>query len=91
MYTYLPFTWTIGATIGSVLFFTIPSANNDCLSPLIGGTLANPAAHWPNSLGKIDFLREYPYFLPCFVAGLLAFLAFVTAFLALKEVRARLG
>ncbi|KAJ7284430.1 major facilitator superfamily multidrug-resistance, DHA1 sub-family [Mycena rebaudengoi] len=69
MYTYLPFTWTIGATIG----------------PLIGGTLANPAAHWPNSLGKIDFLREYPYFLPCFVAGLLAFLAFVTAFLALKE------
>ncbi|KAJ6549461.1 major facilitator superfamily domain-containing protein [Mycena sp. CBHHK59/15] len=70
IYSLLPFMWTVGATLG----------------PLIGGTLANPAHRWPDTLGKLAILREYPYLLPCATAGLLAFAAFVFAFFGLKEV-----
>ncbi|KAJ7199556.1 major facilitator superfamily multidrug-resistance, DHA1 sub-family [Mycena haematopus] len=69
IYSLLPFMWTIGVAVG----------------PFIGGTLANPATRYPDTLGKIDILREYPYLLPCATAGLLAFVAFVIGFLGLKE------
>lgn len=55
-------------------------------SPLIGGTLANPAVRYPDTLGKIHILREFPYLLPCAAAGSLAFCAFIFGFLGLKEV-----
>ncbi|KAJ7030335.1 major facilitator superfamily multidrug-resistance, DHA1 sub-family [Mycena alexandri] len=69
IYSFLPFMWTIGATFG----------------PFIGGSLANPAIRFPDSLGKIHLLREFPYLLPCATAGALAFSAFVLGFLGLKE------
>ncbi|KAF8207046.1 major facilitator superfamily domain-containing protein [Mycena galopus ATCC 62051] len=47
--------------------------------------LVNPAAKWPDTLGKIEILREHPYLLPCLVAGSIAFLSFVFAFFGLKE------
>lgn len=56
-------------------------------SPLIGGTLANPATRYPDSLGKIALFRQFPYFLPCATAGALALTAFIFAFFGLKEVR----
>jgi hypothetical protein len=62
---------------------------NAVASPFIGGTLANPAVRYPDSLGKIYILREYPYLLPCATAGALAFCAFVVGFLGLKEVQYR--
>ncbi|KAJ7881020.1 major facilitator superfamily multidrug-resistance, DHA1 sub-family [Mycena olivaceomarginata] len=55
------------------------------LAPLIGGLLSNPAAKWPNTFGKIQILRDHPYFLPCAVAGSIAFMAFAIAFFGLKE------
>ncbi|KAJ7116549.1 MFS general substrate transporter [Mycena epipterygia] len=69
IYSLLPFMWTVGVTIG----------------PLIGGTLANPAQRYPDTLGKIHIFREFPYLLPCATAGALAFGAFVFGFLGLKE------
>ncbi|KAJ7772383.1 major facilitator superfamily domain-containing protein [Mycena metata] len=69
IYSFLPFMWTIGATIG----------------PFVGGSLANPASRFPDSLGKIPLLREFPYLLPCATAGALAFSAFILGFIALKE------
>ncbi|KAJ7352311.1 major facilitator superfamily domain-containing protein [Mycena albidolilacea] len=69
IYALLPFMWTVGVAIG----------------PFIGGTLANPAVRYPDSLGKIYILREFPYFLPCAAAGALAFCAFVVGSLGLKE------
>ncbi|KAJ7470767.1 major facilitator superfamily domain-containing protein [Mycena latifolia] len=65
----LPFMWTVGVTLG----------------PLIGGTFAEPAARYPDTLGKIQILRKYPYLLPCAIAGALAFCAFVFGFFGLKE------
>ncbi|KAJ7220227.1 major facilitator superfamily domain-containing protein [Mycena pura] len=69
MYALIPFMWTCGVTIG----------------PFIGGTLANPAIRYPDTLGKIHLLREFPYLLPCATVGTLAFCAFILGFFGLKE------
>ncbi|KAJ7062691.1 major facilitator superfamily multidrug-resistance, DHA1 sub-family [Mycena amicta] len=70
MFSLLPLMWSSGVTLG----------------PAIGGILANPATKWPNSpLGHIELLRIHPYFLPCAVAGSIAFMSFVLAWIGLKE------
>ncbi|KAJ7510540.1 major facilitator superfamily multidrug-resistance, DHA1 sub-family [Mycena galericulata] len=69
IYSLLPFMWTVGSTLG----------------PLIGGTLANPATRYPDTLGRIPILREFPYLLPCATAGVLAFASFLFGFVGLKE------
>ncbi|KAJ7895089.1 major facilitator superfamily domain-containing protein [Mycena leptocephala] len=69
MYSLLPFMWAFGVTLG----------------PLIGGTLADPAIRYPDTLGKVHILREFPYLLPCAAAGALAFGAFIFGFLGLKR------
>jgi hypothetical protein len=56
------------------------------ISPLIGGVFSNPATRWPNTLGRLQFLRVHPYFLPCAISGSIAFATFIIAVLALKEV-----
>ncbi|KAJ7263660.1 major facilitator superfamily multidrug-resistance, DHA1 sub-family [Mycena haematopus] len=68
-FSFLPLMWSVGSTT----------------SPFIGGVLANPAAKWPDTLGKIALLRVHPYFLPCSVASAVAFASFVFAFLGLRE------
>ncbi|PPQ68704.1 hypothetical protein CVT25_012105 [Psilocybe cyanescens] len=68
-YAYQPIVWSIGVTTG----------------PIIGGVLSNPATRWPDTLGRISYLRTHPYFLPCFVAALFAFATFVFVYFALKE------
>ena len=55
-------------------------------SPIIGGVLSRPADQWPDTLGHIPYLKNHPYFLPCFVASLIAFLTFSIALIGLKEV-----
>ncbi|KAF7330227.1 MFS domain-containing protein [Mycena venus] len=55
------------------------------IAPLIGGLLSNPASKWPDTLGKMDILREHPYLLPCAVSASVALLAFAIAFVGLKE------
>ncbi|KAF7369821.1 MFS domain-containing protein [Mycena venus] len=69
IFSMMPVVWSLATTI----------------APLIGGLLSNPAAKWPDTLGKIEILREHPYFLPCAVAALLSFVSFVIAFVGLKE------
>ncbi|KAF9259196.1 MFS general substrate transporter [Marasmius fiardii PR-910] len=65
--------WTSGSTLG----------------PALGGLLADPATRWPNTFGKSSFFVDYPYFLPCAVAGLFALLAFIFALIGLKETHPR--
>ncbi|KAJ7065739.1 major facilitator superfamily domain-containing protein [Mycena amicta] len=69
VYSFVPLMWTVGATLG----------------PYIGGTLANPASQYPDSLGRIKLLRDHPYFLPCAVAAAVAFCGFGIGFIGLKE------
>ncbi|KAJ7737770.1 major facilitator superfamily multidrug-resistance, DHA1 sub-family [Mycena maculata] len=69
IFSLIPLMWSVGAT----------------MSPFMGGVLANPAAKWPDTLGKIHFLWTHPYFLPCAVAACIAFISFAFAFVGLRE------
>ena len=56
-------------------------------SPLIGGTFSEPVKRWPDVFGNLKLFRSYPYLLPCIVVSLVPMLAFLLAFISLKEVR----
>ena len=55
-------------------------------SPIIGGVFSSPAVRWPNTLGKLAYLRDHPYFLPCFIPSVISLVAFLGALVGLKEV-----
>jgi hypothetical protein len=52
----------------------------------VGGLLSHPAESWPGSIGRIDFLSSYPYFLPCFVVALVPLSACIFTALFMEEV-----
>lgn len=68
-YAYMPIAWSSGGTIG----------------PLIGGSLSRPADRFPNIFGDSQFLKTYPYFLPCAVPATFSILAWIVTFLFLQE------
>ena len=53
--------------------------------PLLGGTLEHAATKFPRVFGY-KILQDYPYFLPCLVAGSLACFAALGGFFFLEEV-----
>lgn len=57
------------------------------IGPMIGGYLAQPAEQYPEMFGNWPFLKAYPYFLPCFVAGMTNVSAVILGFIYLEEVR----
>ena len=65
---------------------TFPIDDTLISSPIIGGVFSSPAVRWPSTLGKLSYLRDHPYFLPCFIPSVLAFIAFLVALFGLKEV-----
>ncbi|OAX43209.1 MFS general substrate transporter [Rhizopogon vinicolor AM-OR11-026] len=68
-YGYIPFAWQAGIALG----------------PLIGGPLAHPTVRYPDIFGRLEFLKTYPYFLPCGVIGTLAIIWWCVTFLLLSE------
>ncbi|KAG8895641.1 hypothetical protein FRC01_012271, partial [Tulasnella sp. 417] len=62
-------TWCIGAILG----------------PLIGGTLSHPAERYPKIFGNYDFLKDRPYFLPCFISSLISCFSITIAYFFLEE------
>jgi hypothetical protein len=55
------------------------------LGPIIGGLLSRPAERFPSVFGNNEFLKKYPYFLPCAVPATYSAVALIVAFLFLKE------
>ncbi|KAI7862738.1 major facilitator superfamily domain-containing protein [Spinellus fusiger] len=53
--------------------------------PAIGGYLCNPVEQFPGLFGNSLFLKEYPYFLPCFVSSLGSLVGYIIGFIYLKE------
>ncbi|KAG5637550.1 hypothetical protein H0H81_004181 [Sphagnurus paluster] len=68
-YAYMPIAWSTGGTLG----------------PIIGGSLARPAERFPHLFGDNEFLKKYPYFLPCAVPATFTAIAWLVTFLFLKE------
>lgn len=54
------------------------------IGPLIGGTFSHPASKYPEMLGY-QFLKDYPYFLPCFIAFVIAMIGIFLGFIFLEE------
>ncbi|KAF8438998.1 hypothetical protein L210DRAFT_3761196 [Boletus edulis BED1] len=52
-YAIMGFCWGFGGVAGAI----------------VGGAFERPAEKWPEALGHIPFFIDYPYFLPCVVAG----------------------
>jgi len=68
-YGYLPIAWSTGGTLG----------------PIIGGALSRPAERFPNVFGNSQFLRDYPYFLPCAIPATFTVVAWLVTYKFLKE------
>ncbi|KAG5642027.1 hypothetical protein DXG03_003774 [Asterophora parasitica] len=68
-YAYMPIAWSTGGALG----------------PIIGGSLSRPAQRFPKLFGQNEFLKTYPYFLPCAVPATFSAVAWLVTFLFLKE------
>ena len=55
------------------------------LGPIIGGSLTHPAERFPSLFGNSQFLKDYPYFLPCAVAAIVMSLVNLSTFLFFSE------
>ncbi|KAF8337849.1 member of major facilitator superfamily multidrug-resistance, DHA1 sub-family [Amanita rubescens] len=55
----------------------------------IGGSLARPVEQYPHLFGSSEFLKKYPYFLPCAVSSILLFISWLSGVAFLKETVAK--
>ncbi|KAJ3223538.1 hypothetical protein HDU81_009132 [Chytriomyces hyalinus] len=53
--------------------------------PMVGGCLSNPVKQFPGWFGGCPFLKENPYFLPCFLSACVSLIGFVVGLLFLEE------
>lgn len=75
-----------GRSVFLAFYPLFPASDNLIqLGPLIGGALARPADRFPGLFGQNEFLKKYPYFLPCAVPATFSVIAWIVTFLFLKE------
>ena len=74
-----------GARVGDILLASPQYRHND--SPMIGGSLSRPTERFPDTFGNSEFLRKYPYFLPCAFSATFSAFAWLLTFVFLREVR----
>ncbi|KAK5658737.1 hypothetical protein OQA88_1546 [Cercophora sp. LCS_1] len=68
-FSIMPLVWSIGSVFG----------------PAFGGFFARPAEQYPDTFGKIEFFKRYPFALPNIVACCVFFMSFMTGLLFLRE------
>lgn len=51
----------------------------------MGGYLSKPAENFPELFGNCQFLKDYPYFLPCFVSACGSMIGFTIGYFYLEE------
>ncbi|KAF8626604.1 hypothetical protein AX17_006522 [Amanita inopinata Kibby_2008] len=68
-YAYTPISWCLGMVLG----------------PMIGGELSRPSERFPRWFGNNEFLKKYPYFLPCAIPATFTAIACLVTFVFLKE------
>ena len=52
---------------------------------MIGGYLSRPAEQYSDTFGSNEFLKKYPYFLPCAVPAIFSAISWLVIFFFLKE------
>jgi len=84
---YMPVAWSSGGALGYVgRSFDGSAIPTTACSSTIGGSLSRPAERFPDTFGNSEFLKKYPYFLPCAVAATFSALTWVITFVFLQEV-----
>ena len=85
----MPVVWSTGATVGYVSsHFTKKNCNlTHPNRPILGGMLSNPYERFPNTFGRFEFWKTYPYALPCFCVAFYCMFSFFLAYFFLNEVR----
>lgn len=73
------------ATFKAYSYIPIASCSGAIIGPIIGGALARPADQFPSLFGNSQFLKDYPYFLPCAIPVTFTVVAWTITFLFLKE------
>lgn len=73
------------ARVGVTPFYP-PATPTTVYSPTIGGSLSRPTERFPDTFGNSQFLRNYPYFLPCAVSATFSAFAWVFTLVFLREV-----
>ncbi|PFH51110.1 hypothetical protein AMATHDRAFT_59842 [Amanita thiersii Skay4041] len=68
-YALMPIAWSTGGTLG----------------PIIGGLFSRPAERFPKLFGNNAFLKTYPYFLSCAIPATYSAMAFIVAYIFLRE------
>ncbi|KAF8902998.1 major facilitator superfamily domain-containing protein [Mucidula mucida] len=66
-------------------YIPIASCSGAIIGPIIGGALARPADQFPSLFGNSQFLKDYPYFLPCAIPATFTVVAWTITFLFLEE------
>ncbi|KAI7895104.1 major facilitator superfamily domain-containing protein [Mucor mucedo] len=59
--------------------------NTGMIGPTLGGYLSKPAENFPELFGNCQFLKDYPYFLPCFVSACGSMIGFTIGYFYLEE------
>ncbi|KIJ60665.1 hypothetical protein HYDPIDRAFT_43197 [Hydnomerulius pinastri MD-312] len=54
------------------------------IGPLIGGSFSHPASKYPEAF-DYEFWRDYPYFLPCLIAAIVAIIGVILGYAFLEE------
>jgi MFS family permease len=55
------------------------------IAPTLGGLFAKPAESFPDTLGRIPLLVEYPYLLPCLISACISAIGVVLGAIYLEE------
>ncbi|KAI9511617.1 member of major facilitator multidrug-resistance DHA1 sub-family [Russula earlei] len=69
VFAFMPVAWSTGGALGTT----------------IGGSLSRPAESFPDIFGNSEFLKKYPYFLPCAVTASFSALTWMITFVFLQE------
>lgn len=68
----------------AIPFYTLMWPIGSVVGPLIGGTLSHAASKYPRLLGYA-ILEKHPYFFPCLVSAIIAFVGVLLGFVFLRE------
>ncbi|ORY33756.1 MFS general substrate transporter [Naematelia encephala] len=68
-------------------YFAFAANIGGLVGPTIGGFLSQPVKQWPRLFGRWQIFIDYPYCLPCLVAGLYIFFTLILSAVYLRETR----
>ncbi|KAK8803344.1 hypothetical protein WA158_001038 [Blastocystis sp. Blastoise] len=64
---------------------SVSSGLSRVIGPLMGGLLVNPQINYPEFTNMFPLFKTYPFYLPCFIAGIICLIVFLFTLVFLPE------